>query len=93
MKAHPSIVMLDDNGNEVGTVLASDQQGFYLKSKLLSAHGCDITTQVEDERVTSKSLTPNEVAFYKSLPEWNEEHYDFDYSGSLRSQEHSEGAN
>ncbi len=88
MKARTSIVLLDDNGNEVGTVLASDQQGFYLRSTLLSEKGCDITTQVEDERATSRSLSPNEVAFYKSLPEWNEEHYDFDLSGSYRSQEY-----
>ena len=59
-----------------GTEVASKERSFIERSKLLSSKGCDITTQVEDERATSKSLTAAEAAFYKSLPEWNEEHYD-----------------
>ncbi len=60
----------------LGPVIAGDIiEGLY-KSKLLSAKGCDTVTQVEDERDTRYSLSHAEVAFYKSLPEWNEEHYD-----------------
>ena len=55
-----------------GTEVASRELSFIQRSKLLSSKGCDITTQVEDERPTSRSLSPREIAFYKSLPEWNE---------------------
>ncbi len=46
----------------------------YNKSKLLSAKGCDSIVQAEDERRRSgqTDLFPDELAFYKSLPEYNE---------------------
>ena len=52
--------------------MSLDQQIQMRKVKLLSAQGCDIVDYSEDERVTSKSLSIAEQAFYKSLPEWNE---------------------
>ena len=67
-----------------------DQQIQMRKVKLLSSKGCDKVVYTEDEREMSKSLTMAEQAFYKSLPEWNEEHYDLSARGSLRSQEYGE---
>ncbi len=45
----------------------------YNKSKLLSAKGCDSIVYTEGERET-RDLSIDEQLFYKSLPEWNEEH-------------------
>ena len=55
--------------------LSFAQQDGLNKSKLLSSKGCDSIVYTEGERETSKSLSVDEQAFYKSLPEWNEEHY------------------
>ena len=52
--------------------MSTAQVDGYCKSKLLSARGCDSIVYTEGERETSKSLTSAEVAFYQSLPEWNE---------------------
>ncbi len=91
MKGRTSKGLLPVQTYLVGMELAGTIPEGLLKAKLLSERGCDITTQVEDERDTRFSLSPDEQAFYKSLPEWNEDHYDFDCSGSHRSQEHSKG--
>ncbi len=55
-----------------GMNLAPEQLDGYRKSKLLSAKGCDSIVYTEGERDTRYSLSSSEVAFYKSLPEWNE---------------------
>jgi len=49
------------------------REGYY-KSKLLSAKGYDSIVQAEDERKRTGQLDlfPDDLAFYKSLPEWNE---------------------
>ncbi len=52
--------------------MSLEQEESMRKVKLLSARGCDSIVYTEDERATSRSLSPAEVAFYKSLPEWNE---------------------
>ena len=57
--------------------LTLDQQIGYYKSKLLSQKGCDSIVYTEGVRETRYSLSTDEQAFYKSLPEWNEEHYGF----------------
>jgi len=74
-----------------GTEVASREFAFIQRSKLLSSRGCDISTQVEDERATSDSYPGELSAFYKSIPEYNEEQYELDLSGSYRSEKHSEG--
>ncbi len=56
-----------------------DQQIQMKKVKLLSSKGCDIVDYSEDDRATSRSLSIAEQDFYKSLPEWNEAHYDRSY--------------
>jgi len=55
-----------------GTEVASRELSFIQRSKLLSSKGCDIVEYSKGERDSRFSLTPDEQAFYKSLPEWNE---------------------
>ena len=56
--------------------LAPDQLDGYLRSKLLSSRGCDTIEYSKGERLRQTDLFSEDMAFYKSLPEWNEEHYD-----------------
>ncbi len=51
--------------------LSFENQDAMRKVKLLSAIGCDSMVYTEGERRTT-ILTSAEIAFYKSLPEWNE---------------------
>ena len=71
MKVRPSIdSFLASSMPTYGMTL--DQQISMRKVKLLSAKGCDSVVYTEGERDSRYSLTRDEQAFYKSLPEWNE---------------------
>ena len=77
MKGRTIRKLLDMHWNgfqRLGTNLAPDQLDGYLRSKLLSSRGCATLNYEEGDQATRKSLSPSECAFYKSLPEWSEEH-------------------